>query len=906
MLVGREPERARLESLIELARHGSAGSLVVRGEPGVGKSALLDAVIADVRDATILRTLGLEAEAPLPFAALHRLLRPVLRLRAELPVPQARALDVALGEEDGPGVEPFLVGVATLSILTAAAEESLVVCVVDDAHWLDPASADALLFCARRLGADRAVMVFAARDDTEETFDPQGLPELALAGLDRESALALLEDLSIGAPAGEVAERLVVETGGNPLALLELPGELSGDQLRGVTALPTQLHLTAQVERSFLDRCRRLSSSVQSLLLLAAADDTAEPAVLRRASAALGLGEDSLEEALASGLLSSQGETLQVRHPLVRSAIYQAASAADRRRVHQALAEALAGVGDPDREAWHRAAAADGPDDEVVAALEAVGSRALRRGGYVAALAAYERAAALSREAARRAELSFAGARAAWACGQVDRARVLLSTAREGTTDPLVICDVARLRGHIEVNVGSASEAHRIFVDAAHEVHAVDPLRALEIAAVAAVMRTYGADSGTRLPSGDVVAAPAAEDAPRTRCLKSLLTAMTAAAEGEWARAVEVLDQALLAGDEVDDREVLWNLGNAALQLGDDDAQLRYYSYALSRAREAGAVTAVVYALQRLCFGHFVRGDMVALRGSAEEARGLATSAGQPAMTALPLAWLALLAASQGRDDYDSLVMELDDVVAAHPLGITADPVHDLGRWARATRATSTGDPAGAVHHLGRIRLPVVARMATADLVDTTVRAGEPAVALRRVDDLVDYAEGTRRPWALATVAYGRAMTAGDADAEPLFEDALAQFELARRPLDEARVQLSYGEWLRRGQRRVDARRHLRRALETFEDLRLPALAERANQELRASGETARKRDPSTLVALTPTELKIAQLVSAGMSNKDVAAQCWISPRTVAFHLRNVFTKAGISSRGELAQLDLG
>ena len=381
---------------------------------------------------------------------------------------------------------------------------------------------------------------------------------------------------------------------------------------------------------------------------------------------------------------------------------------------------------------------------------------------------------------------------------------------------------------------------------------------------------------------------------------------MTWAAEGEWARAVEILDEALLAGDEVDDRDVLWNLGNAALQLGDDGAQVRFYSYALSRAREAGAVTAVAYALQRLCFGHFARGDLNLFRASAEEARALATSAGQPAMTALPLAWLALLAAAQGRDDHDSLVAELDDVVAAHPLGITTDPVHDLTRWALATRATATGDHVGALHHLGRIRLPLVARMATADRIDTAVRAGEPALVAGWVHDLEGYAEGTRRPWALAAVAYGRAMTVGEGDAEPLFEDALGQLERAHRPLDTARVQLSYGEWLRRGQRRVDARRHLRRALETFEDLRLPALAERANQELRASGETARRRDPSTLVALTPTELKIAQLVSAGMSNKDVAAQCWISPRTVAFHLRNVFTKAGITSRGELAQLDLG
>jgi DNA-binding CsgD family transcriptional regulator/tetratricopeptide (TPR) repeat protein len=905
VLVGRDPERAQLESLVELARHGSAGSVVVRGEPGIGKSALLDAVVADVGDATVLTTQGLEAEAPLAFAALHRLLRPVLRLRDGLPAPQARALGVAFGEEDGPGVEPFLVAVATLSMLTAAAEEKLVVCLVDDAHWLDSASTDALLFCARRLGADRVVMVFAAREDTDETFDPQGLPEMVLSGLDRESARALLSAHQGGAPAEEVAERLVVETRGNPLALMELPGELSLAQLQGFVALPTQLHLTAHVERSFLDRCRRLPSRVQLLLLLAAADDTGGRAVVRRASAGLGVGEPALEAALESGLLSVDGGSVRVRHPLLRSAVYQAATAADRRLVHQALADALAGAGDPDRETWHRAFAVEGPDEDVVAALELVGSRALRRGGYVAAAAAYERAAALTGDAARRADLTFAAARSAWACGQGAHARALLTAAREGATDPLLVCDIARLRGHIEVNIGSATEAHRIFVDAAHEVHEVDPVRALEIATAAAVMRTFGADSGTRLPSGDVVAIPSAADAPRTRCLKQLLTSMTSAAEGQWAGAVAALDQALLTGEDVDDRDLLWNLGNAALQLGDDDAQLRFYSYALSRAREAGAVTAVVYVLQRLCFGHFVGGDLVLLRSCAEEARSLAVSAGQPALAALPIAWLAMLAAVQDGEDFDGLLGDLDDVMAAHSLGIATDPVHDLGRWARGMRASATGDAAGALHHLGRIRLRFVARTAAADRIDTAVRAGEPGLVQGWTEELVGYAEGTRRPWALATVAYGRAMTSEVGDAEGSFNEALSQFARAHRPLDEARVQLSYGEWLRRGQRRIDARRHLRRALETFEDLRVPALAERANQELRASGETARKRDPSTLVALTPTELKIAQLVSAGMSNKDVAAQCWISPRTVAFHLRNVFTKAGITSRGELAQLDL-
>jgi DNA-binding CsgD family transcriptional regulator len=381
---------------------------------------------------------------------------------------------------------------------------------------------------------------------------------------------------------------------------------------------------------------------------------------------------------------------------------------------------------------------------------------------------------------------------------------------------------------------------------------------------------------------------------------------MTRLAEGEWSAAVEALDVALRIGEQVDDRDVLWNLGNAALQLGDDEAQQNFYSYALSRAREAGAVTAVVYCLQRLCFCHYLAGDHVAVRSSAEEAIALAVSIGQPALTAVPVAWMTLLAALQDSDDYDTHLGRLEQLVTTYPLGILTDPVHDLTRWAKAAKAAGAGDNMGALHHLARFRLPVLMRMTALERIESAVRADENAMAHGWVDELAVFAEATGRRWALATVAVGRAMTADPGEAEPFFEEALSQHTLAGRPLDAARTELAYGEWLRRNQRRVDARQHLRRALETFQDVHAEALAARANQELRASGETARKRDPSTLVKLTPMELQIAQLVSSGLSNKEVAAQCWISPRTVAFHLRNVFAKAGVTSRGELAQLELG
>jgi DNA-binding CsgD family transcriptional regulator len=891
--------------LVEQARHGAAESLVVHGEPGVGKSALLEELAESASGACVLRTQGLEAESPLAFAALHRLLRPVMRLRAGLPDPQSRALRVAFGEEEGPSVEPFLVAVATLSILTAAAEESLVLCVIDDAHWLDPSTADALLFAARRMGADRVVMVFSARDGAAQQFRPEGIPAMALRGLDPAAARALLDERVSDVRAEEVTQRLVSETGGNPLALLELPMELSAAQLLGSSPLPAQLLLTARVERAFLDRCHRLPEQVQSLLLLAAADDTGQLATVKRAAESLGIDADAVDAAVGSGLMVADAEAVRVRHPLVRSAIYQAAASGERRRVHRALAGALSEAGDPDRTAWHRAAAAEGPDEEVVAALELAGSRAERRGGYVAALAAYERAAALTAQESLRAGRLFAAARNAWACGRATHSRALLSSARECVADPLLRSDIARLRGRIEVNVGSAADAHRIFVEAAHAVHESDPLRALEMAVAAAVMRTYGAGSGATLDADDVRVELCGEDSVRTLCLKQLLLSMTLAADGHWSGAVAALEVALCRGDAVDDLDVLGNLGNAALQLGDDESHRRFHTLMLSRAREGGAVMAVVYALQRLAFGHLLAGNWAALRSSAEEALALGRSVGQRTLTAAPLAWLTLLAALQNRPDYDSLLGELEEVVTVHPLGILTDPVHDLTRWAKGTRAAAAGDTFGALHHLGRLRLPALTRMAAVERIDAAVRAGEPQLARQWAEELAPFADATGWPWALAAVAYGRAMTAGPAGAGDLFQLALSHQTRAGRPYDEARTHLAYGEWLRRAQRRVDARRHLRHALETFQDVRAEALSGRAMQELRASGETARKRDPSTLVQLTPMELKVAQLVSSGLSNKDVAAQCWVSPRTVAFHLRNVFTKAGVTSRGELAQLEL-
>ncbi|MCW2767903.1 MAG: transcriptional regulator, LuxR family [Nocardioides sp.] len=925
VLHGRDVELARLVALIEDARGGTAGSVVVHGEPGVGKSALLAEVLSTVSDVRVLRTQGLESESPLAFAALHRLLRPVLDLVERLPEPQARALGVAFGQEVGT-VEPFLVAVATLSMLTEAAEEQPLVCVVDDAHWLDSASTDALLFATRRLEADPVAMVFAARDTDDRTFAPVGVPSLRLEGLDAASVQALLAENAPVVVAAEVTDRLLAETGGNPLALVELPTGLSDAQLAGSAPLPSQLMLTAGVERVFLDRSRRLSAAAQTLMLVAVADDTGQLATVQRAAATLGVPPKAVAETERSGLLVISGDTVTVRHPLVRSAVYQAVTANERREVHRALADALDSLEDSDRATWHRAAAADGPDEDLAAALDQVGVRAERRGGFRAAADAHERAADLTADPIAKAGLQLAAARNAWASGQTARSSRLLSAARERADEPLLLADIDRLRGRIAVNVGSAADAHRIFTQAAEQVAVHEPVRALEMAVAAAVARSHGIDSGARLPTDTINVDASPHDTPRTRCLKHLLLSTRHDIAGDRASAFDQLHAAqataLGAADTLADLDLLGNLANAALHLGDDNAHRHFYALMLSTARENGDGMAVLYALQRLPFSQYVGGQWASLRNSSEEAVTLGLSVGQVAATTAPRAWLTLLAALEGRPDYDERLTSLEALVAVHPpVGILAQPIADLTRWAKGIRALLAGDAAGALHQFRQMaaasspmQLPALMLMSAQDRIDAAVRAGDRTQALAWVEDLDAFAAGTDLPWARAAAAFGRARSSehdevsegseGSRVAE-LFEAALTHHDAATRPYDRARVQLAYGEFLRRHQRRVDARVQLRAALETFEDLHSRPFAERAGQELRASGETARKRDPSTALDLTPMELKVAQLVSQGLSNKDVAGQCWVSPRTVAFHLRNVFTKSGVTSRGELAHLDL-
>ncbi|HEV2885495.1 MAG TPA: AAA family ATPase [Jatrophihabitans sp.] len=907
MLHGRSRERERIALLRDEAWAGRGGALVLRGQPGVGKSALLRDAIEGAEGMQVLKTEGIESEAPLAFAALQRLLRPAMRHAGQLPAPQAKALRAAFGEDTEQAPDRFLVFLAALSLLAEAAELAPVLCVIDDAHWLDDASAAALTFVARRLGPERVAMLFGAREGDLRSFDSAGLPEWEVGGLDPAAAADLLSERAGVTVAVEVLDRLMAQTGGNPLGLVELPGVLSAAQLGGEHQLPPDLPLTEGVQRIFLDRSRRLSADAQTLLLVAAADDSARLAVVARAAELLGIGTAALNEVERSQLLKVAGTVLHLRHPLVRSAIYQGSTSLSRRQAHRALAAVLTGGDDADRRAWHLAAAAEEPDDTVVAELDSAAGRAQRRGGYEAASAALERAAELTRDDEGRAQRLLDAATNSWLAGQFGRARTLAGNARPLTAAPTVRADIDKLRGRIELNVGSVPAAIRVWTQATREVAPADRQRARELAMIASAGSTFlAAPDRTDLDPSEVLedlddAAPA-----RQRCFASLLTGFSHLLAGDLSRAAPVLRDALTAGEHLLETDLLSNLGIAAFHLGADEEFRRSFARLLAQSRDSGAVGLVLFALPRLALAHLSASQWNAAVSDAAEALNLARGIGQPALTAMPLAELTLFAALRAEDAYDSRLADLETVMAAQPAGILAVLVADIARWAQGIHDARTGQPASAVRHLEQLTQPPLARLAAYDRLEAAVRAGEVDKATGWLAELEQFADAVGSARALGVVCFGRALLADADTAETHFRQALRYQASSGRPFELARGQLGYGEFLRRARRRVDAREHLRAALATFDDLGAQGWAERARQELRASGETARKRDASSTATLTAQETQVAALVASGLSNRDVAAQLFLSPRTIDFHLRNVFAKTGVSSRGELVRLDLG
>ena len=620
--------------------------------------------------------------------------------------------------------------------------------------------------------------------------------------------------------------------------------------------------------------------------------------MVRDAAGRLDASDDALDAVEQAGLLRVDGDVLTLYHPLVRSAVYRAATSAQRRAAHRALDGAL--DGDADRRAWHLAAASDRPDDAVAGALEAAAGRATARRGHEAAAAAWSRAAELTADPAVRARRLGAAAHAAWHAAQPARARALADAARPDAADPLLRADLDRLRARVDWNVGSTLVGHRILLQAARDVAPVDAERARAMTMVAAALVTFvgeGADdmSGQAATLGDVTAAASGS----ARCYARLLAGFVHIRKGQFAEAAAQFRPALADCDPREDTDLRANLGIAAFHLGDDHLVQAHHTRLLTDARESGALALIVHALTRRACGDVAAGDWDALAAGAAEALDLAGSSGQPALTRFPHGWLALLAAL--RDQRAQLAGHLEAIAALPSAGVTGPLVDDLARWARALTAET---PALTLHHLEQMATPM-ARLAALDRIEAAVRAGCADLARDWSAELDQFGAAVESGWARAAAAYGRALLSDDTHASAQFEQAIQHAGTAARRFDRARIHLGYGEYLRRARRRVDARAHLRTALEVFEDLGATRWATRAAQELRASGETARRRDVTTATQLTAQERQVATLVRQGLSNRDAAAQLFLSPRTVDFHLRNVFSKLGLSSRAELAALQL-
>ncbi|SEG89044.1 regulatory protein, luxR family [Nonomuraea solani] len=899
-LYGRKAEADAIAELLARARAGASSSLVLRGEPGIGKTALLDHAAALAGDMRLVRGTGVEFEAELPFSGLQLLLRPALGSLAALPGPQRAALEAAFGLGPAAGSEPMLVGLAVLSLLAEFADEAGLLCVVDDAQWLDRASREALLFAARRLHAEGVVMIFAARDG-EGSFPAPGLPESRLSGLAPEAAAALLDRHPL-APA--VRYRVLAEAGGNPLALLELPVAVAAE---GAGAFaPGALPLTGRLQLAFHGQVSRMPETCQSLLLVAAADETGELDVILRAAAALGASVEDLSPAERAGLVlrgDADGTSIRFRHPLIRAAVYQRAPLGQRLAAHCALAAALGSPGHADRRAWHLAAAATGPDEEAAAALERTAVRARERSGHEAAAAAYERAARLSVEPAARARREALAAEAALEAGDLDRARSFGSrAARQPDEDPATNARVAQVRALADFWQGAYPAAHRLLLDGAGLVRDTDPGQAAVLLIQAVHTSWYlgerqlAATLGllAELPLDD--AHPLAPVGPylvhldRSRSERPPPLGDTLAAVRRRGRAP---DQALMI------------LCGAALALGQDADAYELAAELAAEHRARGGAGRLPTVLFFMAEGEVFTGRHLDALATATEASKLARDTGQRQWVSQFSSVLAHLDAAKGEEA--ACRRHAEEGLA----GATA-PGAPWAHWSLGLLDLGLGRAEAALARFERLtrepmRHHICATRSTPDLVESAVRVGAPERAAEPLARFERWAGSVRQPWAEALVLRCRGLLAADDQAEALYRAALDLHDQDGRPLEYARTALLYGEWLRRARRKAEARGPLHAALEVFDRLGMRPWAERTRGELTATGAQDQAPKPAEGVAadLTPQELQIARLAAQGLSNRDIAAQLFLSHRTVGYHLYKAYPKLGVASRSELKELEL-
>jgi DNA-binding CsgD family transcriptional regulator len=902
MLRGRETEQAAIDSVLRRARDGHGGGLVLAGEPGIGKSALLADARQGAAGMRVLSAAGVEPEAELGYATLHRLLLPALDRLERLPEPQAHALGVVFGRRQGAVPGRFLVALAALSLLSELADDGPVLCLVDDAHWADPGSLDALGFVARRLDAEPIAVLLATRTAAGLRGVGAGLAELPLAGLEPAAARALLCDHGGDRLTPAEQDELLRASAGNPLALRELAALTPRPEPRG-----QPMPLADRLQRAFLVQAGRHPVTVRRLLLLVAADGSGRRDVLGRAAATLGLEPAALDTGELGDLVTSDGSAVAFRHPLIRSAVYHGAGPADRRAAHRALAAALAGEpAELERRAWHLAHAAEGPDERVAAELERSAARTARHAGPAAAAAALGRAAELSPSAGARAGRLVAAAAAWLDAGESARATALLDRA-EAIDRPAGTLgwEVAELRALVELRAGTPAEAVALLRAVLPEAVAADgdPDRALrllvllgEAAFLAGMAATWTEIAGAaeRLPAhGDL-------DETLRRLLGALADTLAGADPKLAADDLAALER---LGDPVTLARVagmVWGLGHYRLA-----RRLRGRAVRLARAQAAAG--SLAWVLLSSVGDHLAAGRFGLAEADAEEGLRLAGETGQPNTACRHRSLLALLAAYRGRE---RPARELAEPALAEA---TARDLPDATAWshhALGLLELAAGRGAQALDHLQAMQLPTslpgIALGAVPDLVEAAARAGDPAQAAEPLARFRLWATATGAPELTALAARCRALLADGDEATAAFAAALELHDRAGQPFDQARTQLLAGEHLRRARRRVDARRHLRAAAETFARLGAGAWAARARAELRAAGEPSpRPAAVSGLAALTPQELRVAVAVSEGASNQQVAAQLFLSRRTVDYHLRKVFQKTGITSRAALVRLVL-
>jgi DNA-binding CsgD family transcriptional regulator len=907
VLLGRGPEVARIERALADARLGMSSALVLRGEPGIGKTALLRHAAEQAGGMRVLSARGVEFEADIPFAGLHDLLHPALGMVDRLPPVGARALRAALGLGERVESDRLVVGAATLGLLTAWAETPLLV-LVDDAQWLDRASAETIAFAARRLLADPIALVVAIREGEPSPLLEAGLEEARVGGLDPASAAELLQSAAPARLRVEVVRRIMDATGGNPLALVEMASEAHRfEAAAGYAPLPVPISTT--VERAYLRRAVAVSAAGRSVLLLVAASGTAGVELVRRAAAAVGLPQSAVEEAeAATGLLALRGRSLEFVHPLAAAAVYHAASPAERRAAHRALATAMSDLESADRRAWHLAAAADGPDEQVAAELEAAASRARARTGHAAAAAGFEEAARLSADAGLRSRRLFAAAASAWLAGQAERAVVLLAEARSGVKDEWLQVEIEALAGDIALSQGAVEEGYRLVQSAAARLVGRDRLRAIQLLAYA-TLTGFGAGRladmlATARHALDLVRPddpPAAGIAAHTAYGCAAVMAALGDAGPRHLRAAEELFRGTeLAGDPL----LMVCAGVVGLFLREAEAgrDLLERAHAAARAdAPAAALPQVLYYLGR---DLATTERWAAARAHYEEGARLARETNQNNWLTGLLAALTQIDTLEGRSsELHAHAVEVEALADRYQMEL-------FRAWmvaARALHELAGGRAALALEQLLRLRAIHVELGIhdpdidpAPDLAEVNVRLGNHDVAAVEAQAFLEAARIKGQPFALARAERALGLVAPEGEFAAHFEAALANLARTRDTFETARTNLSYGERLRRARRRGEARRHLAAALEVFDRLGATPWSQRALAELGAGGDVAGRRDESVRHRLTPQEVQIALALAQGQTTREAAAKLFLSPKTVDYHLRNVYDKLEIHSREEL------